>query len=148
MSGLIAWSDAHNFLKSYAINSRNFRKLYRILYNLYPRQPYLCGLGFSSQVCTRIQKTVHIVQTNWTLTSIEPVCVPKLLMWKHPKCDEPFKSPIPTRCQTTNPVKVIQKLPCGPHLYITHPSQVHRSFKTNPNSLVRPSPCALLPHQT
>ncbi len=34
----------------------------------------------------RSEDIVHIIQTNWTLTSIRPGCAPKVLVWKHPKC--------------------------------------------------------------
>ncbi len=32
----------------------------------------------------RSEDSVHIIQTNRTLTSIEPGCTPKVLVWKHP----------------------------------------------------------------
>ncbi len=32
----------------------------------------------------RSEDSVHIIQTNRTLTSIEPGCAPKVLVWKHP----------------------------------------------------------------
>ncbi len=33
----------------------------------------------------RSEDSIHIIQTNRTLTSIEPGCAPKVLVWKHPK---------------------------------------------------------------
>ncbi len=33
---------------------------------------------------TRSDDSVHIIQMNRTLTSIEPGCAPKVLVWKHP----------------------------------------------------------------
>ncbi len=38
----------------------------------------------------RSDDSVHIIQTNRTLTSIEPGCAPKVLVWKHPKSQLSF----------------------------------------------------------
>ncbi len=39
----------------------------------------------------RSEDSLHIIQTNQTLMSIEPGCAPNVLVWKHPKCTPDHK---------------------------------------------------------